>query len=184
MNPDAIRAEIDSLKAALYAASRFDPPQPVADALLSRDDGSPVRLSALFGEKPDLILIHNMGRACPYCTLWADGFIGLWPHLASRAGFALCSPDEPMVLRDFARSRKWPFPCVSAAGTTFIHDMGFEPAPGKPMPGVSTFRRRRDGIIERIASTLFGPMDDFCAVWPMFQMLADGPNGWSPKYSY
>ena len=40
-----------------------------------------VRLSSLFGEKDELILVHNMGRGCPYCTMWADGFNGVLPHL-------------------------------------------------------------------------------------------------------
>ena len=31
-------------------------------------------LMDLFGEKDKLLLIHNMGQGCLYCTLWADGF--------------------------------------------------------------------------------------------------------------
>ena len=37
-------------------------------------------LLELFGEKDQLLVIHNMGRGCRYCTLWADGFNGFLPH--------------------------------------------------------------------------------------------------------
>jgi predicted dithiol-disulfide oxidoreductase (DUF899 family) len=35
----------------------------------------------MFGGKDRLLLIHNMGQGCRYCTLWADGFNGFLPHL-------------------------------------------------------------------------------------------------------
>jgi predicted dithiol-disulfide oxidoreductase (DUF899 family) len=47
-------------------------PEEVPDYVFRNSAGS-VRLSELFGEKPDLIVIHNMGTSCPNCTLWADG---------------------------------------------------------------------------------------------------------------
>ncbi|MFN0130990.1 MAG: DUF899 family protein [Phycisphaerales bacterium] len=183
-NVEGLQKQIGELKEQLYAALRAQPRHAVADAMLSRDDSSPVRLSELFRGKPDLILIHNMGRKCRYCTLWADGFNGLAAHLADRAGFALCSPDEPAAVREFALSRGWKFQCVSAAGTTFIKDMGFEPKPGDHHPGISTFQRTAGGAIVRVASAPLGPMDDFCALWPMLHMLADGVGGWEPKYKY
>ena len=33
-------------------------------------------LLGMFGEHDMLLLIHNMGQGCRYCTLWADGFTG------------------------------------------------------------------------------------------------------------
>ena len=42
--------------------------------------------------KRDLIVIHNMGASCPYCTLWADGFNGIYDHLADRAAFVALQP--------------------------------------------------------------------------------------------
>ena len=46
----------------------------VKDYTLRDRDGKDVKLSEMFGEKDHLILIHNMGKGCPYCTMWADGF--------------------------------------------------------------------------------------------------------------
>ena len=53
----------------------------VQDYELTNETGATVKLSSLFGDKRDLIVVHNMGKSCPYCTLWADGFNGVWQHL-------------------------------------------------------------------------------------------------------
>src|SRR5215470_2306552 len=79
-------------------------PQEVQDYELTNSDGA-VRLSTLFGQHEDLIVIHNMGVSCSYCTLWADGYNGIHPHVVTRAGFAVSSPDRPSVQTKFAESR-------------------------------------------------------------------------------
>lgn len=186
MNPqiEAIQTKIEELKKELSAARRATKPEPVSDYTLRTSDDQPVKLNELFNGKPDLILIHNMGKRCPYCTLWADGFNGLAAHLASRAGFVLVSPDEPKVLKEFAGSRGWKFRTASTAGTTFSKDLGYEPEPGKHRPGASGFRKTALGAIERTGKATFGPGDDFCSVWPMFDLLHSGAGNWEPKYAY
>jgi predicted dithiol-disulfide oxidoreductase (DUF899 family) len=84
-------------------------PEEVSDYTFATADGT-VRLSALFSGNRDLIVIHNMGTTCPYCTLWADGFNGISDHLASRAAFVVSSPDRPEVQKKFAAGRGWRFP--------------------------------------------------------------------------
>lgn len=42
-----------------------------------------VSLSEVFGQREQLMLIHNMGSQCRFCTLWADGINGHLPHLES-----------------------------------------------------------------------------------------------------
>src|SRR5262249_8279671 len=49
--------------------------------------GGKTRLSSLFGDQDTLFVVHNMGMSCPYCTLWADGFAGVFEHLRNRAAF-------------------------------------------------------------------------------------------------
>lgn len=166
------------------ARRRAAAPQAVPDYEFRRGDGSPVRLSELFAGKRDLLVVHNMGKRCAYCTMWADGFNGLRRHLEDRCAFVLASPDEPEVMRDFARGRGWGFRMVSVAGSPFSKDAGFEPEPGHVWPGVSSFHRREDGSIERISSAQFGPGDAFCAVWPLFDLLKDGAAGWEAKFAY
>jgi len=156
----------------------------VPDYTLKDPDGHSVSLSSLFGTKDDLIIIHNMGKSCAYCTLWADGLTGFKKHLENRAGFALVSHDRPSVLREFASGRGWNYKYLSNDGGPFSKDMGFQDEKGSPWPGISTFHREPNGTIKRVSHALFGPGDDFCSIWHMFDMLKDGPNGWEPKYSY
>ncbi len=77
-------------------------PREVPDQILRTSDGKAVPLSSLFGRKREMILVHNMGAECPYCTLWADGFNGVLPHLESRAAFVVESPDSPKAQKKFA----------------------------------------------------------------------------------
>ena len=141
-----------------------------------------MRLSELFGDKDTLFVIHNMGSGCPYCTLWADGFNGVFDHLRNRAAFVVSSPDAPDKQRKFASGRGWRFPIVSHQGTTFAADMGYM-AEGRPAPGVSVFKRKGDKIV-RVADTSFGPGDDFAGIWHLFDLLPEGVDGWSPRFSY
>ena len=151
-------------------------------------EGKGVTLADLFGDSDELIVIHNMGRSCPYCTLWADGFNGVAPHLADRAGFVLISPDRPEVQKEFVEGRDWRFPTYSAAESTFIEDMGYltRDEEGKVfyMPGYSVFRREEDGTIRRTGRDFFGPMDMYSGIWHLFALLPEGAGGWHPRFSY
>ena len=168
----------------LAEMQRSLPPVEVRDYELKRVSGG-VRLSELFAGKRDLIVIHNMGASCVYCTMWADGINGVWEHLADRAGIVLISPDPPEVLEEFAAGRAWAFPIASVDGTTFNADLNMENEnDGGPKPGVSTFRRRDDGTIEKVASEGFGPFDLFCSTWHFMARLKEGVGDWEPKYSY
>ncbi len=178
----ALEEELVRAQQKLAALKRRQPLEHVADYHLTGPRGT-VKLSALFGRKRDLIVVHNMGVSCRYCTMWADGFNGLLPHLSDRAAFAVVSPDPIPVQRKFAAGRGWKFPMYSAQGSPFTHDMGFEDTPGEPQPGVTTFRHER-GKIYRVASAPFGPFDSFCATWPLFALLANGVDDWAPKYRY
>ncbi len=157
-------------------------PQPVSDYAFHTTAGE-VTLAALFGRHKDLIMIHNMGASCPYCTLWADGYNGLYDHLADRASFVVSSPDKPASQTAFARKRGWRFPLVSHAGTTFADDMGYRSKTGGYTPGISVFRKAR-GKIVRVTDTPEGPGDDYCALWHLFDLLPGGPGDWHPKFTY
>ena len=176
------RREIAALRKRMRDAQAAVDPEEVKDYVFTRPDGASVRLAELFGAKADLFVIHNMGRGCPYCTLWADGFNGVYPHLSNRAAFVLSSPDKPEEQRRFAESRSWKFPMVSHAGTTFAADMGYRSDDGY-LPGVSVFQRR-DGKVLRVSDAAFSPGDDFCSVWHLFDLIPEGAAGWQPRYRY
>jgi len=158
------------------------PLEQVNDYELVDSKGQKTKLSQLFGSKKDLILVHNMGNSCPYCTMWADGFNGLLPHLEDRTSFALSSPDEPSVQKKFSDSRGWKFKMVSTKGTSLAKDMGFE-QDGMPQPGVSVFYKEDDRII-RVGRDNFGPGDKYCPTFPLFDLLKDGTNNWQAKFKY
>lgn len=146
-----------------------------------------IQLSELFGERDELLLIHNMGRQCSYCTLWADTFNGVTQHLQDRTAFVVVSPNSPEVQQEFAESRGWTFPMYSTEGSSFSRDMGFEiDHEGKPwqLPGVSVFRKNEDGSITRTIRDFFGPGDPYAGIWHLFSLLPEGSNGWNPKISY
>ncbi len=174
----AYRAQIDAIRVKMRAIQAETEPAPVADYTFGT-----TRLADLFGDKNDLFVIHNMGASCAYCTLWADGFNGVYPHLANRAAFAVCSPDLPDTQRRFAAGRGWRFPMVSHQGTSFAADMGYRAESGGWLPGVSVFRRDGERVL-RVADTGLGPGDDFCAVWHFWDLLPEGRAGWGPRFNY
>lgn len=180
---DELEYQIQELKSRAAELRRQRPPEAVRDYAFRGPDGGTASLGALFGGRDRLILVHNMGRSCAYCTMWADGFSGLLPHLQSTAAFVVTSPDEPADQQRFAASRGWRFPMYSAS-REFIDDMGFLHPEEGLMPGVSVFTRAPGGEIHRVGTAEFGPGDDFCAVWHFLDLFPGGSAGWEPRYSY
>ncbi len=177
-----LEAEIEKQKEALTALRKSLPPMRVADVTMTDMHGQSVTLSDLFDGRKDLIVIHNMGQACAYCTLWADGLNGLLPHLLTRTSVVMCSPDSPEPMRAFSESRGWNYRMISTQGSTFTKDVGFADSAGGTNPGYSTFRKNADGTIDRLSFAYFGPGDDYCGIWFMLPLLDDGIAGWSPKH--
>jgi predicted dithiol-disulfide oxidoreductase (DUF899 family) len=158
--------------------------QPVVqDYTFTGPDKAQVALSSLFGAKEDLIAIHNMGASCAYCTMWADGFNGLLPHLEDRAAFVVISPDDATTQQRFAQQRDWKFTMVSSNGTTFRADMGYQSGE-YVLPGVSVFHKNADGSITHVSHAPFGPGDAYCSAWHLFDLLPKGSDEWEPKFKY
>lgn len=145
----------------------------VNDYILKNRDGIDVKLSELFGNNDYLILIHNMGKACSYCTLWADGFSGVSYYIEKKTAFALVSPDTPEVQKEFADSRGWKFKMYSAAGSSFSADLGFYTESDGYWPGCSVFHKNSDGTIRRVAKDFFGPGDFYSAPWHFFDLIPE-----------
>lgn len=181
---DELECQLQEIKRRLADLRRQRPPEEIGDYTLRDAGGREVMLSSLFGDRGELILVHNMGQACSYCTMWADGFTGLLPHLTSRAAFVITSPDEPVAQEEFRLARGWNFPLYSTRGTSFAADMGFDGGEEGLMPGVSVFSKDEAGCIFRVGRAEFGPGDNFCAVWHFFELLPRGADGWEPRLSY
>lgn len=146
----------------------------VKDYAMKDRDGNEVKLSEMFGDKNFLILVHNMGRACSYCTMWADGFKDTYREIEKKAPFVLVCPDSPEDHKKFAESRDWGFKSYSAAGTDFIYDMGYEIRDNEKKsywPGVSVFEKIKEGTIRRVSKDVFGPGDFYCNIWHFIDLL-------------
>lgn len=176
-----LRREIARLRAEMRETQGNVDPEPVENYVFATEDGT-TKLSDLFGGKDTLFVIHNMGASCRYCTLWADGFNGVLPHLENRAAFVVSSPDDPAKQRKFKDSRGWNFRMVSHQGSSFAADMGYKNERGF-QPGVSVFRKQ-NGRIVRVSDQGLGPYDDFCSVWHFFDMMPGGAGDWAPQYKY
>jgi len=179
---EALSKEIFEKKQQLSELRRQRPAELVDDYQFTTKTGS-VNLSELFEDKQDLIMIHNMGKGCSYCTMWADGFESSLPHLKDRSAFVISSPDSPDVQTAFAQSHNWTIPMVSTENNSFVVDIGSQ-GDGYTMPGVSVFWKSEEGKIYRTNQDVFGPGDAFNAVWHFFDLLKGGANGWQPKLTY
>jgi predicted dithiol-disulfide oxidoreductase (DUF899 family)/catechol 2,3-dioxygenase-like lactoylglutathione lyase family enzyme len=174
-----VRTEVEKL----YQLHTSRPPERIQRDYEFKTILNTVKLSELFGDHDELIVIHNMGKQCAYCTLWADGFNGYYYQLARRVGFVLVNNDTPEEQHQFAVSRKWNFPIYSSRGTSFFEDMGFtETIDGKASfePGLSVFRKTSSGAIERTTCASFGPGDLFSSIWNLYGILPKGVNHWEP----
>jgi predicted dithiol-disulfide oxidoreductase (DUF899 family) len=181
----ALRQEISSIRRRMEALQAEIEPQSVSDYSFQNVAGS-VRLSELFGARRELFVIHNMGIGCPNCTVWADGYNGVYPHIASRAGFAVIGPDAPEVQEEVAKKRAWRFPFLSHRGTSFADDMGYRAPNGGFLPGLSVFRKDVHGLVRIGESGLVEPGCDFSPVCRLFEFLPGGStsNAWKARHQY
>jgi predicted dithiol-disulfide oxidoreductase (DUF899 family) len=183
---EAKRERIIALHGELSALQATVEPQEVKDYAMQGWDG-PVRLYELFGDKDDLFLIHNMGAGCSSCSMWADGFNGVYDHLASRAAFVVASPDPVDAQRKLAARRGWRFPMVCYADSPLAQDLGYRDLTGGNHggwdAGVSVFRRE-GGRILRMSDAQFMAFDDFCIVHHLFDLIPDADMNWQPSFSY
>lgn len=155
--------------------------QPVANYTLATIDGE-TTLRDLFGRRDKLLVIHNMGQGCRYCTVWADGFNGLLPHLENALAVALVSKDPPPEQRAFANSRGWRFRMASHGGGAYIQEQCVWHEAERDA-GVVVYERDGDAIYRKNAC-MFGPGDLYCALWPLLGMAGLGSGDWTPQYSY
>ena len=177
----AVERRIAELTAELNALRRQNPPTPVPDYAFQTLDGE-TSLSQLFGEREQLLVVHNMGQGCRYCTLWADGFNGLLAHLESVLSVVLVSKDAPAVQRRFAHSRGWRFRMASHGGGAYIQEQGVF-GEAENYPGAVVYERQGATMLRKNAC-VFGPGDLYCAVWPFLGMAGLDGDDWTPQYNY
>lgn len=180
-NVQDIEKQIYELTQELHAVRKKAPRTKVRNYEFATRYGT-VSLLDLFGGKSTLLAIHNMGQACRYCTLWADGFNPFLPHLESALSVVLLSKDEPDTQRRFANSRGWRFPLASHGGGDYMAEQSVVEGAGN-MPGAVVYERDGDTIFRK-AATPFGPGDLYCSMWSLLGLAGISEADWTPQFSY
>ncbi len=181
-------SEIQDLEKQLYelttklnALRKSAPASPVENYSFATQDGETTLLD-LFGSNDRLLVIHNMGQGCRYCTLWADGFNGFVPHLESAMSVVLVSKDSPDLQRDFANSRGWRFRLASHGGGKYILEQSLMSGEAN-VPGAVLYERDGNNILRK-NSGMFGPGDLYCSIWNLLGLAGLSAADWTPQYRY
>ncbi len=165
------------------------------------DDASGARrvpLSQLFSPGIDTFVVYhfmfspNDETPCPMCTMWADGFDGVVPHLADRIDFAVVARAPIEKLRAWGKGRGWSnLRMLSSSESAFNRDFGVETPEGDQLPGVSVFVRGDDEAVSHAytGSALqgnghFRGVDLLTPVWSIFDLTPAGRGEWMPKLAY
>lgn len=176
-----LEQQIYQLNLQLQELRQSNVAEPVGRYEFATQNGTATLLE-LFGEHDKLLMIHNMGQACRYCTLWADGFNGFVAHLESAMSVVLVSKDSPAAQRSFASSRGWRFRLASHGGGAYIKEQSAQ-AGANNMPGAVTYERQGDQVLRKNAC-VFGPGDQFCPAWDLLSMAGLTEAQWTPQFSY
>jgi predicted dithiol-disulfide oxidoreductase (DUF899 family) len=183
VNPDiaVIEKQISDLTVKLGELRRASEGEEIPNYTFETLDGE-VSLLDLFGKQDKLLLIHNMGEACRYCTLWADGFNGILAHLESAMSVVLVSKDDPETQRRFAASRDWKFRLASHGGGEYIREQAVMEGSDN-MPGAVVYELSGDRILRKNIC-VFGPGDIYCSLWPLLDMAGLSESEFTPQFSY
>ncbi len=163
-------------------------------------DMSDVRLSDLFTEGHETLLVDHMMFSpgpydltpCTMCSMWADEYNAVAPHVMQRASFVLVAKAEITELRNFARRRSLGrIRLLSSFNNTFDHDCGMGNADGTTMPGLSVFTRTPNGsvfhrytICADFNEQTGRGIDLYSPVWQLFDLLPAGRGDWYPGHDY
>ena len=175
---------------------------PVPEDYTFDSAGGPVRLSALFADGKDTLLVYNfmfgprMPEPCPYCSSILDGVEGAAPHVAQRVNLAIVAKSPIDRVLTFARERGWRhLRLLSSAGNSYNRDYHGENEAGDQLPMMNVFTRRRGRVYHTWATELFFARPDrgqdnrhVDLIWPVWNLLDMTPEGrgatWGPKLRY
>lgn len=176
-----IERQIFALTSQLHELRKAASGEVVPNYTFTTLDGE-ISLLDMFGDQDSLLVIHNMGQGCRYCTLWADGFNGFVPHLESVMPVFLVSRDAPTLQREFANSRGWRFRLASHSGGNYIHEQSVMEGSDNA-PGAVVYTRSGDKI-RRKNSASFGPGDIYCSMWSLLGLGGVSESDWTPQFAY
>ena len=167
---------------------------------ISKNNGSDFKETALQDlfepGKDTLIMIHlmyhpNDAEPCVMCSMWADGYNAVTPHIEERANFVLVAKAPIEKLREFAQKRGWDkIRLLSSYGTSFNSDFYVEDEEENQMPAVSVFVKKPDGIYHHNTikagwgDDVWRGIDLMSPVWNLFDLTPQGRGDWMPGHEY
>ena len=161
----------------------------------------PVRLAALFGDKPTLVTYNWMygakrERPCPMCTSLLSALDGEMPDILQRVGFAVIATSSIERMTAFAKERGWrhlePY---SSAGNDFNRDYANEKPGSEDNAAFNVFTKHGETIqhswgdeIDMETADLGQDPRGAPAPMPLWTVLDMTPEGrgtdWYPKLEY
>ncbi|MGH2616504.1 MAG: DUF899 family protein [Thermomicrobiales bacterium] len=170
-------------------------------------DFSDVHLSELFDDGHDTLIVDHLMFAaaddepCVMCSMWADGYNAVAPHIRQQASFVVVAKAEIGKLRRWARARGWDrIRLLSSHDNSFNHDLRMESADGSQWAGVSVFTKDPSGAVHhrytvdaefdsetRDTSLYAGEargIDLYTPVWHLLDLLPAGRGDWYPRHEY
>jgi len=118
------------------------------------EDGNST-LADLFKGRSQLLVYHFMfgpdyTGGCPHCSAIADGFNGIWLHLASHDVMLWAVSRAPLKkLQAYKKRLGWTFPWASSDDTSFNYDLGVSFTPEQLHSGNKEYNYRKAGITSR-----------------------------------
>lgn len=120
-------------------------------------------LSALFDGRSQLVIYHFMfhpdeDAGCPHCSLRADGFTGIIPHLKQRdVTMVVVSRAPYSKLAAYQKRMGWDFKWLSSFDTDFNYDyfVSFTPEEMAKKKGFYNYRLQNPDASEREGHSVF-----------------------------
>ncbi len=172
---------------ALSAARRALPWRRVAKPYVFESSDGPQTLPDLFGTCRQLIVIHFMfgpeaETGCVVCSLRADGFDALIPHLKARdTALVVVSRGRLAAMNAFKARMGWRFPWVSSLGSDFGFDFGVSLAEG---PGTYNYAPRNGPAGEANGTSVFFKDPATGEVFHTYSTYARGDDILMSPYNY
>lgn len=178
---EELEAEIMEKALKLAALRAAEPSREVRNYEFETLNGK-ARLANLFAGRDTLLMIHNMGQGCRYCTTWADGVNGILRHLEDAMSVVLVSKDPPETQRRLAEDRGWRLRMASHGGGDYIVEQSVV-AGERNMPGAVIYHMN-GGKIMRRGRAVFGPGDLYSPLWHFLALAGVGPDDFTPQFHY
>ena len=126
------------------------------------------------------------------CTLWADGYDRVVPHLRERMNFGVLVAGDVVEFRSYARERGWRHLRLLSTGSSPLkRDLGMENADDRQDAGVSVFTLGEDDGVRHfytggafLGEGHFRGMDLLSPAWNFLDLTPTGRGDWMPSRNY